>query len=198
MKTVLIVILFYILTGCTITKPHVVEYRIAPNISTQEVEAKSCQDNSLKIAQVFTQKRLMSRRMRYVQDGYKEFSYTESGWSNTPNKAISANLLKSIRTSNIFTSVNSANSRSRSDFLLETNVEQFLQFYAKKGTRSYVEVTLSFTLVNLQNSSVVDSVVISEKAETTSLDARGGVLALNKAFTQALEKTNTWLSKVCK
>jgi len=199
MKIVLMISLtLLIFTGCTVTKPHVSSYRIAPVLGEEKNEVGTCKDNSLKIAQVFTSKGLMSKKMHYVETGYKEFIYTESDWSNAPNKAISKSLLASIRESGLFLNVNSANSRSKSDLYLETNVEEFVQFYDMEESSSHVEVKLSFTLVNLKNNKILDSKVISENITTDALNAEAGVEALNSAFAKVLKETNLWLSKACK
>jgi len=198
MKIVLITLALFILTGCTVTKPHVLSYRIAPLLNQEEIANSSCKEKSLKVSQVFTSRGLKSKKMHYVETNYKEFNYTESGWSNTPNKAISKNLLASIRASGLFSSVNSASSRSKSDLYLETTVEEFLQFYNIENKSSHVEVRLSFSLINLKDNSIVDSKVISRTIKTDTLNAEGGVVALNKALTEVLSETNEWLSKVCK
>ena len=198
MKITLIGILVVFLTGCTVTKPHVLSYRIAPTVSEMKSNEGSCKANSLKVSQAFTSKGLMSKKMHYVETGYKEFTYTESGWSNPPNKAISKSLLASVRGSGLFLSVNSANSRSKSDLYLETTVEEFLQFYNMEDKTSYVEVKFSFTLVDLKNNKIVDSKVISQNITTESLNAEAGVVALNEALSQVLKQTNIWLHKACK
>jgi hypothetical protein len=40
--------------------------------------------------------------------------------------------------------------------------------------------------------------VIEEKIQAASLNAEGGVKALNKALSSVLKKTNLWLSETCK
>jgi len=198
MKIVLITLALFIFGGCTVTKPHVLSYRIAPLLNQEEIVNSSCKEKSLKISQVFTSRGLKSKKMYYAESGYKEFKYTESGWSNTPNKAIGKSLLASIRASGLFANVSSASSRSKSDLYLETTVEEFIQFYDMEKKRSHVEVRFSFSLINLQDNTIVDSKVVNRTIETDTLNAEGGVTALNQALTEVLSETNEWLSKACK
>ena len=125
------IIAIVLFAGCTITQPHRFEYRIAPNVKINKVEALSCKNKSLTIRRTFTSSSLLSQNMKYVKDTYKEFSFTQSKWSRTPSGAISAALVNSVNKQKIFASVSSYKSRTRSDLILETNVEEFIQYLAK-------------------------------------------------------------------
>lgn len=187
-----------ILSGCTTTLPHATEYRIEPKIQTVELQAAQCQKKSLKVGQVFSANALLSSKMHYTQDGYKEAMYSESAWAQNPNKAISAQLFSSIRASHLFSSVSSFKSRAHTELYLETTVEKFIQNFSKDHKKSYVEVVFSLNLIDTKSSKSLGTTLISKKLDVETMDANGGVIALNAALSDVLLETNIWLQGVCK
>ncbi len=198
MRYILTIIAAILLAGCSVTTPPIYEYRIAPKVTTKTFESNSCSDKSLKVSQVFSATTLMSTKMRYVQDEYMELVFNESKWSTNPNSAINAELVKSIQMSEIFSSVESFKSRSRADLILETNVEEFVQYFSDENKKSFVQVVISFSLVDSKSSNVLKSIRVKKNLEVDTLDAKGGVKALNSALSDVLEQNNRWLSGVCK
>ena len=140
----------------------------------------------------------MSQKMRYVQGDYKEFSFTKSEWTQSPNASISDELLKSIRDTEIFKSVNSYKSRSKSNLILETNVEDFMQYFSEDSKTSYVNIELSVTLIDAMELSPISSTTFTKRVNVKSVNAKGGVEALNKALSELLVDVNNWLELECK
>ncbi|WP_207562443.1 ABC-type transport auxiliary lipoprotein family protein [Sulfurimonas aquatica] len=198
MKFLFIVVVFIFLGGCSINNPAVKEYRIHLEPKTVTYDSQSCKEKSLKVGQVFSSSSLLSHRMKYMKDGYSEFSFTQSEWAQSPNKALSAELVKSVRSSGLFSSVNSYKSRSRSDLILETNLEEFIQYFSNDNNSSFVNISLSLSLVETGTSKVLQTKYISKKLGTKSLDAQGGVKAFNEALSGVLKESNDWLSEACK
>jgi len=186
------------LSGCTVTTPSKSEYRIVPNVNISKAESSTCKDKSLKVAQAFSDTSLMSRKMRYTYDEQQEFTYSESAWSRAPSRAITAVLLESVRASGLFKSVNNYKSRSRSNLILETNIEEFLQHYEENNQKSFVKVVISFTLVDAKTSTTIDNTTIKVDLDADSLNAKGGVIALNQALAEVLQKNSEWLGSLCR
>jgi len=193
-----LIILTLLLSGCTVTTPSKAEYRIAPTMEIKSVQKSTCKDSSLKIAQAFSASTLMSKKMRYIYDEQQEFTYSESAWSRSPSRSITAALLKSVRDTKLFKSVINYKSRSRSNLILETNIEEFIQHYEEDDEESFVSVVISFTLVDAKTSKTIDTTTIAVELETQTLNAKGGAAALNKALIEVLEKNNKWLGSICK
>ena len=196
MRRVYLALVLVLLTGCSALPP-ITAYTINPAIHVSKYSSV-CKGKTLRVGKVFTSQNLMLKQMKYAAEEHKQFTYTESQWANTPNKAISRALLRSIRDANIFDSVSSYRSHSRDDLLLETNVYSFMQYYSMKNKNSYVDVTFSLSLVDVQKAKTLHSIVIRKQIESKTLDAEGGVIALNKALESVLEDTNKWLSEACK
>lgn len=197
MKVIFIAIVLFF-AGCTVTQPYVTAYRITPNVKQKEYRATSCKHKSLKIGQLFSSNSLMSRDMRYVEGRFKEFTFTQSQWASNPNKAISAQLVKSIRDTKLFANVSSYKSRSRADLLLETNVEKFMQYFTQESKKSYVKVVLNLNLLDVQSGKSIANITVEKKLDEMNADAQSGVIALNRGLGDTLFQTNEWLASVCK
>jgi len=198
MKYIYLCLVLLTLSACTVTQPYIAEYRIITPESQENFSSTECKDKSLKISQLFSQSTLMTQSMKYAQNEYGEFAFSESAWARTPNSAITHEILKSVRESKLFASVQSYKSRSKSDFILESSVEEFLQYFSKDTKSSFVNVVMAFTLVDTKTSKAIDTLSVSKKVEVKSLDAEGGVEALNAALTQVLLEKNRWLNEVCR
>ncbi len=186
-----------LLSGCTVTQPYVLEYKIAPKTSKKISDAKMCKAKSLKVAQVFGRPQLMSQSMHYSKGKYEEYTFTESKWSTTPAVAISASLVESIRSQNIFSSVSSARSRSRSDFILESNVEEFMQYFNSENNSSSARVAVDMSLIDTKHNKIIKSKKFTKELSVETLDAHAGVNALNSALSGILDESNVWLEGIC-
>lgn len=196
MKFIIIILgLFFV--GCTVTKPHISEYRIVSVMKPVSYDSKSCKKQSLKIGQVFSSNSLMSQKMKYLENDFKEYAFTESEWAQSPNRAVGNELVKSIRDSGLFFSVNNSNSRTNSDLILETSIDEFVQHFVEKEKKSFVKVVMSMTLIDAKTGTSISSTVINKSLDTQSYDAVGGVKALNSALSDALVQSNHWLNEVC-
>jgi len=194
----LLLLTFLIFTGCSVTNPPIAEYRISPQVKSTNYNTSSCKNKSLKISQVFTSSSLMSKKMKYAQDDYKEFSFSESEWAVSPSKAITKELVKSVRETELFSNVSSFKSRSRSDMILETSVEDFMQYFSDSSKKSHVNIVISMTLIDTKSSKSVQTKTFTKKVDVDSINAYGGVEALNSAFGTVLEEHSEWLASVCK
>ncbi|MDF1878899.1 membrane integrity-associated transporter subunit PqiC [Sulfurimonas sp. SAG-AH-194-C20] len=197
MKIVWIVLAIF-LVGCTTTQPHVSKYNLEPKIQKQEYVSTSCKEKSLKVGQVFSSNSLMSQKMNYVQGKYEESSFTQSEWARTPNRAISDALVKSVRASELFANSSTFKSRAKTDLLLETHLETFMQYFEKEAEQSSVVVVMTLNLLNTKDSKSISHATFNVEIETLSADAKGGVVALNNVLSKVLLKTNSWLDGVCK
>lgn len=195
----IITLIAILLQGClSTTIPPKSEYRINPIVENQESTVNGCRNNSLKIARAFSANSLLSQSMHYAEGNSKEYIYSESKWSTVPNKAITSEFLTLIRDSKLFKGVQTSKSRSRSDVILEINIEDFMQYFNEGSSKSYANVLISLSLINAKNNRVFASQTFETKVDIKSLDANGGVDGLNKALSEVLVDTNRWLEKVCK
>lgn len=198
MKFFIIAITGILFIGCTGMKPPMTEYRVNPIIPLVHGEAKGCSDKSIKIAQSFSPTYLMSNKMSYAQGDSKQYIYSMSQWSNSPNREINDEYLRLLRASKLFKSVQISKSRSDSDILMEIHIEDFMQYFDKDESSSHVNAVITISLIDLQTNKVLSSKTFESKVDTDSLDANGGVKSLNIALSKILFESNEWLIEVCK
>lgn len=199
MKYIIYFLLAILLQGClSTTVPAKSEYRINPNVSVKESQASGCKKDSLKISQAFSVNSLLSQDMFYALGDTKQYMYSESKWSTTPNRAITSEFLVLIRDSKLFKHVQTAKSRSRSDIILEINIEDFMQYFDESSSKSHVNVSINLSLINARGNNVFASETFKAKVDVETLNASGGVDGLNTALAKVLLDTNEWLAGVCK
>ena len=136
--------------------------------------------------------------MHYGSGQYSVASFTQSQWSESPNRAISAKTVEALESSQLFTYVSNAQSTVRSDLVLETNIEDFMQYFTKDNSKSYVNVAIKATLVERKTKQIIASKKFEKRVATKSLDAYGGVVALSQALSAILEDEVQWLGSECK
>lgn len=197
MKKILILLSIVLLSGCVTTKPSITEYRVVAKTSKARSVVDGCKEKSLKIAQAFSSSSLMSLKMDYVQEESKIFSYSQAHWNESPNHSVTKEILKKIRDSKLFKNVQISRSRSKNSWILETNIEDFLQYYSEGLKDSFAKVIISLTLIDSKTNSVIATKTFNSKVNTNTLDAEGGVEALNKALSDILTQNIEWLNGVC-
>jgi len=198
MKNVFITLSILALAGCSTMVEQATEYKVTTQIKEKSFTSESCKDKTLRVRDVFASDSLMSDDMKYIIDTDKELAYTQSKWAISPDKILTAEILKSVRASGIFASVHNSKSRIYTNLSLESDVEEFMQYFDKDTKNSISKVVITFTLVDNRTKKILGTKRISKEIKTDTLNAAGGVKALNKAFSEVLDENNIWLDEVCK
>ncbi|EQB39917.1 hypothetical protein M947_04870 [Sulfurimonas hongkongensis] len=196
-KIYLIAILMFLLSGCSITRPAITEYRLSLKDFSSKNYPNSCKDKSLKVSSAFSSNSLMTLEMNYMQDRHKIYSYSQSRWNNSPNQEISSQIFSALRDAKIFDSVHNAKSRNKSDLILEINIQDFMQYYSDDLSASYVNIAICFTLIDAKTNKTMATKSFSAKKDVKSLDAAGGVEALDTALGEIIDESLDFLSGVC-
>ncbi len=198
MKYILVLLIIVFLSGCTTVVPPVTEYRIVTSKPNFVKNDGVCRDKSLKVAQPFSQSSLMSKDMNYAQGETKQYAYSQAQWSESPNIFVGAELLNHIRATKLFKSVLNSKSRTKSDLILEINIEDFMQYFNEDSTKSYCSVVIELTLLDSKNSKVIATQNFKARVDAKTLDANGGVEALSKALEKVIAQSVKWIGGVCK
>ena len=197
-KLLLISLTAFLLVGCSTTTPAISEYRISVNSTTAAFAQTGCKEESLKVAQAFSSTSLMTHEMNYGQGAHKQYKFTQSQWAESPNRAISAEILEYIKLTELFKNVQISKSRSKNGLVLETNIEDFMQYFSEDEKESFVSVRINLTLIDVQTSKVLATKTFESKIEVDSINADAGVKYLNIALENVLNSSGTWFSEVCK
>ena len=196
--SILVYLMIFLFSGCAVKTPYVVEYKIDYAAEKSTVMDSQCKEKSVKIIQAFSSPLFRSQKMSYVIGNYEVANYNESQWVLSPNKAITMKIENMLESSHIFKTVQSAKSRAKTDFVIETDIEDFLQYFSEDNKKSVVKVKISMTLIEYATSNIVASETFTQEMKVEQLNALGGVNALNKTLNELLQKANIWLVKVCK
>ena len=194
-----IFIIAIFLGGCSTAEPPMIEYRVSvkPTIE-KESSAQGCSKRSLKVAAAFSSSSLMSMDMNYALGDNKQYTYSQSQYATSPNYVITSEVLKLLREMKIFKTVQISKSRSRNDYILEISIDDFMQYFSEAEKSSYVNVVISFTLIDTKDSTSIATRTFSSKVNSSTLDAEGGVKALGIAFEEVLNSSSKWFTEVCR
>ncbi|WP_324172556.1 hypothetical protein [Sulfurimonas sp.] len=196
-KIILLVVTLIISIGCSTTKPPVAEYKLSVTTLKQISSSHGCKTKSLKISQAFSSSSLMSLKMSYVQDKHKIYSYSQAQWNNSVNQEVTSQMLKVLRESKLFKNTQNSKSRSKSDLILEITIDDFMQYFTENSTKSHVKVLISMALIDSKTSKVIATSNFKALNNVDSLDASGGVTALDIALGDVLIQSINYLNKVC-
>lgn len=197
MKVFITIVTVLLLSGCVGVQPPMNEYKLNSHMPTSKSKTQSIfEDKSLKVAEAFSPNTLMSLDMNYVQGVNKQFAFSQAKWATTPNQAITAKLLELLRDANLFKNIQVSKSRSKSDLILETNIEDFMQYFSEDFKESYSSVVLTLTLIDFNKNSVIVTKTFRSKVNAKSLDVEGGVVALDAALYEVLSQINEWFTEV--
>jgi len=197
LKILSISIFIFIFVGCGATQPYITQYKITSTNFKKDITTKLCKDKTLKVMQSFSDNTLMSRDMNYMVGKYQQLSFTKAQWSTPINKMITLNLSNTIRELNIFKSVQNYKSRIKSDYILESNIIDFKQYFSKDLKSSYVKVIIDISLIDYNSNKVIASKTFSSIMNSETLDANGGVKSLNKLFSNTLKQIALWIVNIC-
>jgi len=183
--------------GCAKVVPSISEYKLHVDAQESKFSAQGCKENSLKIAQSFSAGVFTNLDILYGVGAHKQFRYTQSKWVQSPNSAIALEMVNFLKSSQLFRDVNVAKSRAKTDYILETNIEDFMQYFSEDEKSSFVNVSITFTLLDTNKNTVLATKNFQAKLATKSLDAEGGVVALNAALKEVLLQSGIWLNETC-
>ena len=197
MKYFIAILIAFIFSGCIASKSPVVEYMIDAKMAHKDI-VDGCNSKSIKVLKSFAPSKLQTLNMNYTQGNSKVFSYSQSMWAESPSDAITLEVVKLLRDKRLFKTVNVSKSRAKTDLILETNIEKFIQYFDKDLKTSFVEVSLTFTVIDVKTNKVIASKNFKTKEMVSTLDAMGGVKALNIALGRVLLNSIDYFKEVCR
>ncbi len=200
MRLLLPILLLSVFLGCASKVPMATKYKISVNAQEEPLNVKNsqCSSQSLKVMQAFSSSLLMSSDMYYILDSDKVFPYSKSEWAIAPNKMMSSKIYEMLRDMKLFKTVQRSKSRTNSSWLMESTLEDFMQYYENNNKESYVKISINLTIIDNNSSKVIASNVFKVKVKAKTMNAEGGVMALDKALSEILAQSASWFVKECK
>ncbi len=196
MRPYFLIIALLFLSGCSITKsvPAKVEYRLmTPDVTP--IQNSSCANITLKLEPIQSSNILLEKRMYYVLDGIEQRYFTQSLWSEGPNKRVEQILKTVMVESNLFASVLDYRSNAETQWRYEVRILDAIQYF--NGETSHIKLSMDFVLIKNVGREIVSSKHIEMEIPSKTLDAKGGVLALNEALDKIVRQNISWLQSEC-
>ena len=191
------IVLVVIISGCSITKtvPSKIEYRLMIPEFTK-ISSSPCSDITVKLEPIQSSNILLDRRMYYVTNEVEQHYYTESLWSQSPNKMVEQIVKSVMIESQLFASVLDYRSNADTQWRYEIRILDFMQYY-RDDMSSYVKLSMDFVLIKNAGREIIASKQLEATLPVETPDAKGGVLALNKATAKIVKESNSWLQSEC-
>lgn len=192
----LVLILF---TGCSLqtTVPPKTQFKLQAIPQTQEYNATACKEDVLGLRNVVSYDPIMDRSIYYQIGDLNIATYSESNWDAAPFKTVGLSLISTIRKSKIFKDAFLSSSFVKPDIILEYSIGEFIQHFSKDMKSSYATVNIHFALLESKDSKLLYSTTIEKRVPASSLDALGGVKALQSALNDVMIQMNVWLNTRC-
>ncbi len=187
-----------LLSGCGVkSSPPVDEYTIKPKLSLNSTKETKCRQKEIKVLSPFAPYKFTTNDLHYIVLQYEEGRFNRSAWSESVASSVYNEIVDTLRKSALFKSVQNYSSVAKHDYLLEIQINDFMQYFSKDLKSSYAVVDITLTLVDRQEYRVIAQKNFVKRAEVSRLDAKGGIEVLNALFAQTLEEMVVWLEGVC-
>lgn len=197
LKNISLIIVLILFIGCSVKQPYITEYNMKIKDFPKNKISKNCNNKTIKVLQAFSDNTLMSTNMNYVLGKYKQYSFTKSQWSIPVNQMVTLNITNMLNQLDVFKSVQNYKSITKDDYILQSNIIDFKQYFSEDSKSSYVKVTINISLIDYNSNTIIHSKTFSSVINTETLDAYGGVKAFNKAFSKVLEEIDKWIVSIC-
>ncbi len=125
-----------------------------------------------------------STRIVYTREAQRLDTYANSVWIDTPAQMLTPMMVAAIESAGAFPAVVSTPSAARADVELDTQILRLQQDFS--GTPSRVRFTLRASLIDGTTRRVLASEQFDAVADSSSGDARGGVVAAHAAVRSVL------------
>jgi cholesterol transport system auxiliary component len=181
--------------GCSSKNSHAIDiytlkYHDAPN----QNHSLSSSEKTLKITPPKSTKEIRKNKILYAKTVQQREAYAHSRWSDIPNHMIEQFLVTLLNQKGLFKAVIPSTSMAKSDWILESNIEDFYQSF-NKDNQSFGVIKIRFFLINQKDKKVISKRYFSVKAPAPTLDAKGGVKALNNALEEIGNQLINWLDQ---
>ncbi len=187
----IVIVAILLFSGCSLKDVEVraSNYRLEPSFPLHVDQVKD--DRVLRVQRVEGDSAVMTRSILYKKDGaLKPYKYGR--WSELPSTRLQEIFIESIEKQKIFRATVSSRSYAMADLILESSLENFEEIY--RDDKSFVQVKIRFRLIERHWANIVGSILVDSVYPVEEKEARGVVLAFNKATQKVLRDLIGWLN----
>jgi cholesterol transport system auxiliary component len=146
---------------------------------------------TIKVSFPQTLKEKITNRMNYSYSLTDRGVYLNSQWSNNSGKLIQGNIIQALVQSRLFKAVLPYESTAGEELRLESNIFDFSHHV--RGKASYAVVSIQFSLIDTDTGRLIRTKRFSYKEETPAADAKGYVVATQRAMNRLVADLANWL-----
>jgi cholesterol transport system auxiliary component len=187
-KAVLIVSMFFLLSGCSMFKPVKLDkpatYVLSGNRSNITPVKGKPTGLTLLISAPKTASAYDSARMIYVDRPYELSYFTKNRWADSPARMLTPLFLQTLQATRHFQAVVSMPYMDNADVRLDTELLSLQQDFTQKP--SQVRMVLLAQLVNMKTHKVLATRQFVFAEKTAQDDPYSGVIAANQIVTKLL------------
>jgi cholesterol transport system auxiliary component len=152
---------------------------------------------SLKLSGTKAPYSLSSKSLLYLKDPQEIGAYLYSQWNDTPSAMIDRYIATALDETQLFSTLLPKSSTLQSDLLLESSLSSFYhRIHEDKTSDGYLDIT--YVLIDQKSKKMVAHKRFVITVLSPTLDAQGGVTALNKATQELSNQSIAWLTIIMK
>ena len=199
MKRIIMTIGLLLISGCSLQNnvPPVTTYRMDIKPDIDRYTSTGCQEKIIRVTHFEGTSLLRHQSIYYADESSKQYSYTKARWIESPDRQLLHQFQRSISESGLFKGVIPYKSLARNDWLLESNVHEFIQVIKNDGT-SEVSLRMDLAFIDQFTRRVMATKKIALLQTGTAPDVNGAVHAFEVLSAKALKQTNIWLNEECR
>lgn len=183
--------------GCTTITAPITNYTITASPKSSDTAKHWESPLTLKIAGTKTVPSLSSKALLYLTDHQEVGEYLYSRWNDAPTAMIERTLVSSLDESHLFGALIPKSSTANADLILESSLYSFYHRIHENNTSDgFLEIT--YLLIEQKTNKIVASKRFSITSPAPSIDAHGGVAALNDSTHILSRQCIAWLNLIIK
>jgi len=133
----------------------------------------------------------MGVRIYYSYGPMERGKYENAYWASAVGQMVQGRLIETLSAAKLFKAVIPYSSSANADMRLESVIYDLSHHI--RGDASYAVLSIRFTLIDTQTGEVIKSKRFSYKETTPTVDAKGFVLALNRAMARMERSLISWI-----
>ncbi len=133
----------------------------------------------------------ISQKMHFSYSDSDNGTYLNSRWSNNISQLLQGTLIDILERSKLFKVVLTDSSTVKEDYRLESNI--FIFEHEVREKQSHSVVSIQFTLIDADTGKLLKSKRFSYREKTTTIDAKGYVVASNIIIEKLARDLIAWL-----